>query len=143
MTIEGFFGKYKFLSNMYLCIVKIDDLTYRSSEHAFHSRKATNKRDRLYIRSAPTPFIAKQRGNMIKCRPDWKNIRVDEMYKVVEAKFTQNRVLTLKLLATGNELLVEGNYWKDIFWGVYNGKGENWLGKILMEVRLKLRTMES
>jgi len=142
MTIEGFFGKYRFLSNFYLCTVKIGDLTYRSSEHAFHAMKTNSKKDKLYIRSAPTPFIAKKRGNTIKCKSNWKSIRVDMMYKVVEAKFIQNRFLSLKLLATGDALLIERNTYNDTFWGVCRGKGENWLGEILMEVRLKLRVIE-
>lgn len=43
--------------------------------------------------------------------------------------------LQAKLLETGNEELVEGNYWGDTFWGVCRGRGENHLGKLLMKVR--------
>ena len=39
------------------------------------------------------------------------------------------------LKATGDAVLVEGNWWRDDFWGVYEGKGQNILGKILMIVR--------
>ncbi len=39
------------------------------------------------------------------------------------------------LLATGNSLLIEGDY----FWGKVNGHGENQLGLILMDVREKLK----
>jgi predicted NAD-dependent protein-ADP-ribosyltransferase YbiA (DUF1768 family) len=42
-------------------------------------------------------------------------------------------------LATGNDYLEETNTWKDSFWGVYNGIGTNWLGKILMEERERIR----
>ena len=52
---------------------------------------------------------------------------------------TQNPELGNKLLETGNQELVEGNTWGDIFWGVCNGKGQNWLGKILMMVRDEIR----
>ena len=31
--------------------------------------------------------------------------------------------------------LVEGNTWGDRYWGVYNGQGKNWLGRLLMQVR--------
>ena len=50
--------------------------------------------------------------------------------------------LRTKLLATGNRVLVEGNYWHDNFWGECTcekckatQKAENWLGKLLMERR--------
>lgn len=36
---------------------------------------------------------------------------------------------------TGDALLVHGNSWRDHFWGECAGKGENWLGRLLMEVR--------
>jgi hypothetical protein len=39
------------------------------------------------------------------------------------------------LLATGDAELIEGNVWNDVFWGVCNGIGKNWLGKLLMQVR--------
>lgn len=39
----------------------------------------------------------------------------------------QNEELKQKLLATGNEELVEGNNWGDTFWGMVNEVGENHL----------------
>jgi predicted NAD-dependent protein-ADP-ribosyltransferase YbiA (DUF1768 family) len=42
------------------------------------------------------------------------------------------------LKATGDEELVEGNWWNDTFWGVCNGVGENNLGKLLMKIRAEL-----
>lgn len=44
---------------------------------------------------------------------------------------------TQDLLDTGNKTLKEGNYWKDLYWGVdlRTGEGENHLGKILMQLR--------
>ena len=44
-----------------------------------------------------------------------------------------------KLLATGNEELIEGNWWGDTYWGVCKGKGENNLGKSLMKIRTELQ----
>lgn len=41
-----------------------------------------------------------------------------------------------KLMATGNKHLEEMNWWNDVFWGTdKDGKGENNLGKLLMEIR--------
>lgn len=42
-------------------------------------------------------------------------------------------------MLTGDAELIEGNNWGDTFWGVCNGRGENMLGKLLMEIRDYLR----
>ena len=42
------------------------------------------------------------------------------------------------LAATEDKLLIEGNTWGDVEWGVSNGKGKNLLGMILMQVREKI-----
>ena len=44
-------------------------------------------------------------------------------------------------MANDNEL-IEGNDWHDTFWGVCNGIGKNWLGKILEEERDKYLTYD-
>jgi len=64
------------------------------------------------------------------------------MEYIVTCKFEQNQYLMDKLISTGDEILEEGNNWKDDFWGIYKGKGENRLGKILMEVRKYNRIKE-
>ena len=57
------------------------------------------------------------------------------MYCILWAKFTQNSYLKECLLDTGNAELIEGNTWRDTYWGVCNGIGQNNLGKILMKLR--------
>jgi len=59
----------------------------------------------------------------------------------VRAKFEQNPDLAAKLIATGDEELVEGNTWGDTYWGVCRGVGQNKLGKILMNVRQELAAL--
>ena len=135
MTIKEFQGKNRIYSNFYICNVKVYGIVYKSAEHAYQAMKATNKEDREYIREAPTPGQAKRRGRNIKIRSNWKGIRVGIMKHVVTCKFEQNRYLMDKLILTDDEVLEEGNNRKDDFWGIYRGEGENWLGKILMEVR--------
>ena len=46
-----------------------------------------------------------------------------------------------QLLDTGDQELVEYNTWGDTYWGVCTRirQGQNWLGKILMEVREELQ----
>lgn len=64
------------------------------------------------------------------------------MREVIGAKFKGgSEELREMLIATGERELVEGNVWNDTFWGVSlrTGKGQNQLGKILMEVREELK----
>ena len=43
----------------------------------------------------------------------------------------------------GDQELVEGNEWGDVFWGVCKGVGDNHLGKLLMEFRERVKKDES
>jgi predicted NAD-dependent protein-ADP-ribosyltransferase YbiA (DUF1768 family) len=61
---------------------------------------------------------------------------------MVRLKFSTHQELRERLLATGEAELIEGNTWNDTFWGVCKGEGQNWLGKILMEVRKELAEVE-
>ena len=60
------------------------------------------------------------------------------MKEIIRRKFSQHPDLADKLVATGQKELQEGNNWGDTFWGISNGKGQNNLGIILMEVREEL-----
>lgn len=137
--IDSFTGKYRFLSNFYLCRVRYMSISYRSAEHAYQASKTNKRSERKRIRQAPTPALAKKLGQRILLREDWDTTKVGVMQAIVRSKFEQSPRLRKKLLATENERLVEGNWWNDTFWGVCNGRGENHLGRILMKVREELR----
>ena len=85
------------------------------------------------------PAEAKKRGRTLTLRPDWDVVKVRLMYEICMCKFLQNPELRQALLETGDCILVEENTWGDSFWGTVNGRGENQLGRILMDVRAKLR----
>ena len=82
-----------------------------------------------------------EKGDSILTTSGFYGVVIDIMEEVVRAKFTQNPDLARKLADTGDALICEGNTWNDTFWGVdiRNGKGENYLGKILMCVRRELK----
>lgn len=132
--INEFKGKYYFLSNFYSAPVEYDGLLYQNNEAAFQSAKCINKKDREQFINLP-PNEAKRLGRRVKLRNDWEEIKDQVMYDIVKDKFTRNKDLKEKLLATGDKYLEEGNWWKDYYWGVCNGKGQNKLGAILMRVR--------
>ena len=58
------------------------------------------------------------------------------MYECVKSKFTINRDIGKRLVYTRDAMLIEGNTWKDHYWGVdvYTGQGQNKLSQILMKV---------
>ena len=80
----------------------------------------------------------------------WNAHREDIVFEGNWAKFSQNSGLAKRLLATGNVVLGEANP-RDYVWGIgmaeddplaqdpLNWRGQNLLGKILMEVRERLR----
>jgi len=138
-TITSFRGEYDFLSNFYESHFFFDGKVWSTVEHAFQSMKTLLPSRREKIRQAKSPSIARRMGRESSQRPDWHGIRIETMRLLVLLKFCSNKDLMDKLLNTNNLKLEERNYWGDKFWGICEGEGENWLGKILMEVREKLR----
>jgi hypothetical protein len=137
--IDRFAGPYRFLSNFYPATVVFEGLTYPDVEHAYQSAKTLDMTERRRIAALPTPAEAKHAGEALKYRDDWPRIKYQVMLTCVRDKFTRNPALRAELRATGNAYLEEGNTWHDQIWGVYQGQGTNWLGKILMQVRGELR----
>ncbi len=137
-NIKGFFDNYRFLSNFEPCDVLFDGIIYPSSENAYQAAKSLDievRKKFVGINSTES----KKLGKIVEIRPDWNNIKLDIMYSIVFDKFTRNSKLGDQLIETGDKYLEETNYWKDTFWGVCNGVGKNWLGRILMDVREQIR----
>lgn len=136
-TIDKFDGEYAFLSNFYESPIKYKGNIFGSVEAAFQAQKCQNSTlIKSFCRLSPSE--SKRKGRHVTLRKDWEEVKDGIMYDIVFSKFSQNETLKYKLLSTGSEELVEGNWWKDTYWGVCNGVGENKLGHILMEVREKL-----
>jgi hypothetical protein len=138
MTISEFSGEFSWLSNFHLSMIVHDGRWYFSSEHVYQSAKTDDFSWKERIRTASTPGKAKRLGSKCPIRNDWQLIKLDVMRKCIYAKFKQNQCLGDKLVATGDEYIEEGNTWGDKFWGTVDGIGENWLGRIIMDVREKL-----
>ena len=138
MVIDSFKGKYFFLSNFYESPVIYEGITYLNNEAAFQAQKTLTNKERLAF-SMLNPSQAKKLGRSVSLRPDWEDIKIDIMYNICKAKFTQNETLKTNLLKTGDAMLIEGNTWGDRIWGQVNGVGENNLGKILMRIREELK----
>lgn len=140
--INKFRGANRFLSNFYETSVEWEGLVYPSSEAAFQAAKTLDQEDRKRFQTM-APTVAKREGYKVKLRENWEDIKIDVMYQIVLAKFSQNEFLKQKLIATGREWLEEGNTWGDRTWGTVDGIGNNYLGKVLMAVRSVLMLQEA
>lgn len=138
--VNRFVGQHAFLSNFYEASVWVDKQRYLTVEHAYQAAKTNDEQSKKLIREAKTAAIAKNLGKAVSLRPDWDDVKVEVMTTLVRQKF-QSPFLRALLLKTGDRELIEGNYFNDKFWGFCLKKniGENWLGKILMQVREELK----
>lgn len=141
--IEYFQGSYAFLSNFYPCKMIYKGLTMPTLEHCYVMHKAAvNNADLAIKLKVMTPGQVKKWGRTVPMIEHWDELRFHIMSNLIREKFSdQNVDLKIKLIETGDSLLVEGNTWGDRYWGQSPiGKGENNLGKILMKHRDKLQS---
>lgn len=128
---------YEFLSNMYPC--DIDG--YKCVESFYQAMKSKDPTVRASIKQLDGRNAKSAGKSHIIVREDWESIKLKVMRYALEKKFAAGTELAAKLVATGNTVLVETNYWHDNFWGdcycqkCELVKGENHLGKMLMEIR--------
>ncbi len=118
--------------------------TYPSSEHAYQASKTMVDKEREeFLNPDMPPGKAKRLGRVVVLRPDWVTVRVPNMLEIIRVKF-QDPNLRQMLLDTAPLMLMEGNFWHDLFWGVcfcpeHQGEGLNKLGKVLMAVRREMQ----
>lgn len=134
----GFFGDNRFLSNFYFVDVRYDGWKYRTVEHAFQAAKTLDLERRDTIKSCRQPDLARSYGRAAHLRDGWEEMKRDVMLDLLRQKY-QRPDLKERLLATGDDSLVEWNTWGDTYWGICAGHGENWLGILTMQVRDELR----
>lgn len=147
-AILEFQGEYRWLSNFWECEepIEVGKTKFSTVENAYQYAKAVMIGDEKSIeklRTAATPWIAKRLSHMIiGDRSVFEKQKVSVMRGLLVQKFRKGLPLSEKLIATGDAELVEGNYWQDRFWGcspVGSRRGENQLGKILMNIRESLK----
>ena len=152
-----FWGEAPF-TNFTRCTVRYLGIDFPSSEHAFMWIKAVYFKDHdiaQKIRKAPTPAAAKALGREVKNfdPEEWSKVSYAYMKAVVEVKFRTNPELLKELLDPlfDGKTFVEASPY-DRIWGIgfresdseainehtFNW-GENRLGRILTELREKLK----
>jgi len=154
--MERITDKYVFFwgsefSNWYDCKFRYRDIIFFNSEQAFMWVKATYFGDMEIaekILKTPSPDQCKRLGRKVKNfnAEKWLKEGYYVMVAVNLAKFGQNPKLKEILLSTGDKIIVESSPYDQI-WGIglyhnddrildeKNWRGQNLLGKALMEVR--------
>lgn len=149
--VYGFFNEHRYLSNFHLHSIEYEGIIYPSNENAYQAAKILDQNMRLHF-AGYTPSAAKGAGRSVSLREDWLTYLPDEqlvtdsegvlilqvrdkiMYDINVIKFS-NPYLRNLLLSTEDRVLEETNWWRDDYWGTFNGKGLNKLGRILMKIR--------
>lgn len=113
---------------------------WATSEHYYQAQKTPIESERSTIQNASTPLEAKNLGANVNIYQDWDERKIDAMRRAIKLKFYPGSKAAEKLIDTGWDYLIEFAPWGDTFWGVdKDQRGENWLGKLLMERRNELR----
>jgi ribA/ribD-fused uncharacterized protein len=140
--INSFRGYHAWLSNMYDCEIEFMGHKFKSVENAYMFAKRPHDSEWLNKCLSLSPGDVKKASKLIIVREDWESVKLSVMYELLKQKFTQEPFKT-DLLNTRGENIVEGNRWNDTFWGVdiksNPNMGENWLGRLIMDIRTKLK----
>jgi N-glycosidase YbiA len=143
---------FGFLSNFHIAPVEIEGTIWPHSEAFYQSRKSENPEYHARIlqheKASWSKYVGDSRTgdseiaaqSWFRTRPedlrtDWDQIKIEVMRVALRAKFMQHEHLRLSLIATCNAVIIEDSA-SDYFWGSgADGSGENWLGRLLMELR--------
>lgn len=121
---------------------ELDGKYWLTVEHYFQAQKFAGTDYEETIRLSRSPKQAKTLGQTrrLTIRSDWESVKDDCMRRAVLKKFQTHEAIRQRLLATGNQEIVE-NARSDYYWGCgADGSGQNKLGKILMAIRSELRS---
>lgn len=135
--------EYGFLSNFAPYGVALADTYWPTVEHYYQAQKFPHApAHQSKIVQVRTPKQAKALGwqRSIPLRPDWEAVKDGVMATALRQKFHTHASLGERLLATGDEVLIEAAP-GDYYWGCgADGTGQNRLGQLLMAVRSDLRS---
>jgi ribA/ribD-fused uncharacterized protein len=143
-------GEYRWLSNMAEYPIQIEDKKYPTVEHYYQAMKAHEFEPEIEekIRTTPSTKAVKALGDKIKnfIKESWDSKQLEIMKRGVRAKFIQHPELMKQLQETGDKQIGNSDA-RDSYWGIGTSenteksknpdkwKGQNHLGKIIMEIR--------
>lgn len=142
IKIPYYENSYFALNNFSAHTIKYNGIFYPTAEHAFHGAKFDDEKIKEEIRNTTSPLEAFELGKKYKLlrKTNWNEIKVNILYEILKEKVKQHEEVKKVLLSTNEEEIVEDNP-NDDFWG--NGKdgsGQNQTGKILMKIRVELKS---
>ncbi|MEV4332018.1 NADAR family protein [Streptomyces sp. NPDC049597] len=117
--------------------VDIDGVTYPSVAYAYWALSTADADGRAAIVSAATAGAAARLAAEAPRRDGWEQARTAVMTRLLRAKYAQHPVLAEFLLSTDDATLVYAD-WDSAYWGDKDGRGRNWLGRLLELVRSEL-----
>jgi len=142
--INEFKGDHRWLSNFEAVKITLDGIEYPSIEHAYMSAKCDDPEWKKFCadENNTAGSVKKQsRHATVKLVENWDSFKMDVMFSCLEQKYSQEPFKS-KLIDTGSQNLVEGNYFGDKIWGVdlksNPNIGENHLGRMIMSIRQNL-----
>lgn len=142
--INEFKKEYSWLSNFEAVKIMFDGIEYSSVEHAYMSAKCEDPEWKKFcsdVNNTAGEVKKQSRHASVKLVENWDTKKFEVMRTCLEQKYNQEPFKS-RLINTGNQNLVEGNYHQDTIWGVdlkYTPNiGENHLGRMIMDIRQKL-----
>jgi hypothetical protein len=142
--IKQFQNEYRWLSNFTPVKIRVGNLTYPSVEHAYMAAKSNERKWKETCATGGfTAGRVKRLSREITLCDNWEEVKLKVMEGLLRAKFNQEPFKTL-LINTGEQHIQEGNMWNDKFWGIClkTNKGQNHLGKLIMQIRDELNNKE-
>lgn len=142
--IREFKGEYRWLSNFFPAEIKFEAQHYPSVENAYQAAKFNPRHERTKFELC-SPYTAKKWGKKATLRSNWDEQKLPLMKSLVEQKFTNPEFAEMLSALPEYVHIMEGNNWGDTFWGAVvnpntlEWEGQNHLGKIIMDIRDRLR----
>ncbi len=122
--------------------IQLEDRVWPTVEHYVLAMQFEHEEKQEKIRLATTTEAARKLGKtgwFKRPRHNWQNLRSVYMTRAFYTKCRAYPEVTQALLETDGEMLVENDQY-DYYWGCgRDRRGENAYGKVLMQVRDKLK----
>jgi len=115
-----------------------------TSEHYYQAHKFVGTSNEFLVatiqaQKTPEEAAALGRDPRFTLRRDWAQVKTRIMWEAVQAKFLTHLDIQAILLSTGDQEIVEDSP-TDPYWGCgRDRRGQNQLGKILMQIRQEIR----
>lgn len=152
MTYENTktFTPFHWLGNMSPCKIIYNCEEWDSAEKLFQAMRFNDEVIRQKIRNETGIFKSNLLASSLAVNrvvEPMSSLDIENLRTVMELKFNQNKILQSRLLSTGNLNLVQFSRQslnpEDLFWGMTiideQWTGMNIVGKILMEIRAKIK----